>query len=273
MRKFEGILLCTDLDGTLLRSDKTISKKNLEAIEYFKSEGGFFTFMTGRMPFTAFDLCEKVKPNAPFGCINGGGIFDYEKKTYIYKNGINRDAVKLVEYIFDAVPEVGFQVNTFDKIYFPRDNAAMEHFRRDTGYPLCTASLEEITDPLAKIICGDECEERLMHVAKLLSEHPLAKSFDFIRSEKILYEILPKGNSKGALLPILCKHLGIDPRRSVGAGDYENDISLLRAAGVGVAVANATEGAKKAADYITVSNDEDAIAAIISDIENGKIKI
>ena len=51
MKKFEGCLICTDLDGTLFRSDKTVSKENIDAIEYFKSEGGYFTFVTGRMPF------------------------------------------------------------------------------------------------------------------------------------------------------------------------------------------------------------------------------
>ena len=50
MGKFDGILICTDLDGTLYRNDKTVSKENREAIEYFKNEGGYFTFITGRMP-------------------------------------------------------------------------------------------------------------------------------------------------------------------------------------------------------------------------------
>ncbi|MBQ3226919.1 MAG: HAD hydrolase family protein, partial [Clostridia bacterium] len=51
MGKFDGVLICTDLDGTLLKKDKTISEENLKAIEYFKREGGFFTIVTGRMPF------------------------------------------------------------------------------------------------------------------------------------------------------------------------------------------------------------------------------
>ena len=53
MKKFDGILFCTDLDGTLLESDHKISKENIEAIRYFQSEGGLFTFLTGRMPFCA----------------------------------------------------------------------------------------------------------------------------------------------------------------------------------------------------------------------------
>ena len=50
MGKFSGILLCTDLDGTLYRNDKTVSDENLDAIEYFKNKGGLFTFITGRVP-------------------------------------------------------------------------------------------------------------------------------------------------------------------------------------------------------------------------------
>lgn len=50
MKKFEGIMICTDLDGTLLSDQCTISKDNLDAIEYFKANGGKFTFITGRVP-------------------------------------------------------------------------------------------------------------------------------------------------------------------------------------------------------------------------------
>ena len=59
MGKFDGILICTDLDGTILKNDKTISNRNIEAMEYFKKEGGYFTFVTGRMPF--FVSYEKIK--------------------------------------------------------------------------------------------------------------------------------------------------------------------------------------------------------------------
>ena len=82
MGKFDGILICTDLDGTLYNSDResrTISKENLNAIEYFKSEGGYFTIVTGRMPCFSDEAYNAVKPNCPFGCINGGGLYDHRK--------------------------------------------------------------------------------------------------------------------------------------------------------------------------------------------------
>ena len=80
MKTFEGILICTDLDGTLLRNDKSISRENSEAIEYFKANGGRFTFVTGRMPYFSQKAREMINPNAPIGCINGGGVYDYEKE-------------------------------------------------------------------------------------------------------------------------------------------------------------------------------------------------
>ena len=67
MGKFDGMLICTDLDGTLLRNDKTISRENIEAIEYFKQAGGYFTFVTGRMPFFVSYVLSAVNPNAPLG--------------------------------------------------------------------------------------------------------------------------------------------------------------------------------------------------------------
>ena len=79
---FDGILLCTDLDGTLLKNDGSISSENLEAIEYFKREGGAFTFVTGRPHYIAHDICEMIKPNVPFGCLNGGGVYDHINKIF-----------------------------------------------------------------------------------------------------------------------------------------------------------------------------------------------
>lgn len=70
MNLFEGLFICTDLGGTLLNENHIISQNNIDAIEHFKSEGGVFTFITGRMPFFVKDIYNAIKPNAPFGCIN-----------------------------------------------------------------------------------------------------------------------------------------------------------------------------------------------------------
>ena len=273
MKKFDGILICTDLDGTLLRNDKTISKENLDAIEYFKSEGGKFTFITGRMPFFVDKIYKTIRPNAPIGCINGGGIYDCQNRKYLWTQELSHSCLELVEYIDKNVSGIGIQVNAFDKIYFSRENSAMQHFRDVTAVPNLVKYYYDVDEPIAKIVFGDEREESILQVEKLLAGHPRANEFDFIRSERTLYEILPKGISKGSVLPRLADILSLDIKKTVAVGDYNNDISMLKAAGVGIAVDNAGDEVKSAADYVTVDNEHHAIAKIISDIESGLLKI
>ncbi len=269
MNKFKGILICTDLDGTLLKNDKSISRENLDAIEYFKSEGGYFTFITGRMPYFMESICKIIKPNAPIGCINGGGLYDYNKKEYVSAQTLDKSVTELIEFAEKNISDIGIQIYTFERIYFSRENEAMENFRKATGIPNITADYKNMSEPFAKIVFGDESEEKIFALRDLLFAHPRANEFDFIRSERTLYEILPKGINKGSVLPKLCEHLGVSMERTIAVGDYNNDVAMLQSAGIGVAVANACPEAKEAADYITVSNEEHAIAQIISDIENG----
>ncbi len=273
MGKFDGILICTDLDGTLLRNDKSISAENRDAIEYFKREGGYFTFITGRMPYTSRTLYDAINPNAPVGCINGGGIYDFERGEYIWTMLLPDDAKELVAAVYEAVPSAGIQMNAMETIYFCRDNEAMANFRKRTGAPHIVADYTTLDVPVSKVVFGDDDEENILKIAEILNNHPKAVKFDFIRSERTLYEILPKGASKGNLLPRLAAILGVDMAKTIAIGDYNNDVSMIRAAGVGVAVANAVAEAKAAADYITVSNEEHAIAKIIEMIDSGELKL
>ena len=269
MGKFEGMLFCTDLDGTLYRDDKTVSKENLDAIEYFKAEGGLFTFITGRVPATSGHICDCIKPNAPYGCINGAGIFDAEKNEYLYTATLDDAAPELVGYIDREMPDMGIQLNTEKAVYFCKDNAAMVLFRKGTGLPHVTCRYDAAPEPVFKVVFAHEDPQRIETLMRMLAAHPKADRFDFIRSEKWLYEILPKGADKGLLLCKLAQLLGIDRKRTVAVGDYNNDIAMIRAAGIGFAVANAVPEVKAVADYVTVSNNENAIAKIIDGLDRG----
>lgn len=267
MKKFEGILICTDLDGTLLKNDKSISAENSDAIEYFKANGGLFTFVTGRMHFYAADSYHKVKPNAPIGCMNGGCIYDFEAGKHIWKSGIDKEVGKLVDYVDCTFPEVGIQVNTFEKAYFCKDNPAMVWFRKITGLENIQIAHKDIEEPWAKIIFAHHNEEMLLEMLSGLKEHPLAESYDFVHSEKSLMEIMPKGINKGVAIHKFSELLGIDKKNIIAIGDFENDVEMIKEAGVGIAVANACPAAKEVADIVTVSNEEHAIAKIIYSIE------
>ena len=270
---FDGILICTDLDGTLLDSSHRVSEENLKAIRYFENEGGKFTFVTGRPPVCVTEIYKTVRPNAPFGCFNGGGIYDAEHQSYVYTKELRRDVCELIDDALDAIPTMGVQVNTFGPIWFCRENAAMERFRRITGVPKLICELHEIEAPFAKIVFSDLDVANVDRLREFLASHPRAAEFDFVRSERTLYEILPKGANKGSILPHLARHLSVPLSHTVALGDYNNDVEMLRAAGMGIAVSNAVQEAKDAARRITVSNDEHAIARVIDDLERGEIRL
>ena len=270
MGKFDGILICTDLDGTLYRNDKSISRENKEAIEYFKGEGGYFTFVTGRLPYYSTYAYEAVKPNAPFGCINGGGVYDGVRGEYVWTRELSKEALELVEYIDGLFPGIGIQLCCFDKTCFARDNDTTVRFRQITGLPEILCDYRDFHEHIAKVIFCTDDEDELLGIEAALKGHEKADRFDFIRSEKTLFEILPKGTHKGISIRRLAEYLKIDMKRTVAIGDYDNDAAMLRTAGVGIAVSNASPAALAAADYVTVSNEQHAIAQVIYDLESGK---
>ena len=271
MGKFSGILICTDLDGTIFKNDKTISRENVEAMEYFKSEGGYFTFVTGRMPYYVSYARDSIKPNAPIGCANGGGLYDTVKNEYVWKQVLPKNVTELIEHIERNMPGVGIQVSGLYKSYFYKDNEAMIRFRNVSNLENIVCHYNDVTEDFGKIIFSSDINEEIIELEKMLKSHPMAPQFDFIRSEKTLFEILPKGVSKGTSISKLCEHLNIDIKKTIAIGDYNNDIPMFKSAGVGIAVSNACAEAIEAADMVTVSNEESAIAKVIYDIESGEI--
>lgn len=272
MAKFDNMLICTDLDGTLFKNDKTVSEENRQAMEYFKSEGGYFTFVTGRMPSFVDVATEAVRPNAPIGCINGGGLYDTQKNTYVWTLPMPDGVVDLLRTVDEEMPQVGIQVNTFHKVYFNKYNQIMRDFRERNKLPDLHCPYDEVPEAIAKIVFGAEVNE-IGDLERLLRSHPKADNFDFIQSEEYLFEILPKGSGKGRAIENLCNYLNIPKEKTVAIGDFNNDIAMFRAAKVGIAVENACPEALAEADFVTVSNENHAIAKVIADLENGKFGI
>ena len=268
---FDGVLICTDLDGTLYKNDKTISRENREAIEYFKREGGSFTFITGRMPYYAEDAYRAVSPNVPFGCVNGGGVYDGEAGRYVWTCKMPDGVEALIAAVDERLENVGIQICGFDKTYFAKDNSTTEWFRQITGVAHRVCDYRTFDEPIAKIIFCSEHEAELQAVEAILRAHPAAERFDFVRSERSLFEILPKGVHKGMALRKLTEYLKLDAKKTIAIGDYDNDVGMFLEAGVGIAVANACPAALQAADLVTVSNEEHAVARVIRDLANKTI--
>ncbi|MGN0106470.1 MAG: Cof-type HAD-IIB family hydrolase [Hominilimicola sp.] len=272
MGKFDGILLCTDLDDTLLTTDKRVSEENSRAIEYFKSEGGLFTFVTGRVPMGARLMLEYVHPNAPMVCFNGAAIYDFKDDKMLWSRSLDDKAIEVVEYIDNLFDFVGIEVCTDDKIYFCRVNRVLEEHQTLERLPDNFLDYHDIPETWKKVLFMAESDE-LGLIKDAIASSPFADKYTFVQSSPWYYELLPKNASKGEGLMHLADLLSIDRSRTIGVGDNENDLTMIKMAGKGIAVSNAIDAVKQAADYITVDNNSNAIAAVIKAIENGEIAL
>ncbi len=271
-KKFEKLLICTDLDGTLLNDEREVSRENLAAIEYFKSEGGCFTFVTGRQRVILKEIYATVQPNVPFGCFNGAGLFDAVKNEFISLVTLPDPAAEIVDYVAMHFPQVGIQLNTENAMYYQQDCNVTVGFRERTNTPYQYGDFRTVSEPVVKVVFASEDGDCLDRLSEEVMKHPKATQVDLIRSEYIFSDLMPKNISKGGALQALVDYLKIDIQNTLAIGDYDNDISMIKRAGIGVAVANAAESAKAAADLITVSNNEHAIAKVIDDIDKGRIR-
>ena len=271
--KFKGILFCTDLDGTLLRNDKTVSEENKRAIDYFVSEGGLFTSVTGRMPHYSRKTYDSIRANAPFGCSNGSSIYDFKAEKYLWTRELDRGISTFAREVIGDTPGIGFTIHTFYNSYFVSDNAATDDFRGYNSLPHLKAGFDTLDEPIAKAMFHVTNEEDMQKITEAALSHPLADKFTILSSRAALLEILPKDTDKSVALLKLCELFGIDRRKTIAAGDYDNDVNIIKTAELGIAVSNACKEAKEAAKHITVSNEEHAIAKIIYDLDSGRLKI
>ena len=269
MGKFDGVLLVTDLDSTLLNRCRRISEGNRRAIEYFEREGGLFTYVTGRTPFGTKVILDQMTPRIPFGCLNGGGIYDANANQYVWRADLDPQAEELIDFVRERFPEVGIELCGFDAAWVLRRNHIVDEHMALEGLRFADATFGEVKDlGIAKVLLMTEAD-RIEELAEALSSHPLSSEFAFVQSAEQYYEILPRGASKGALLLRLAEMLGISRGKTVAIGDNHNDVSMIQAAKLGAAVANATSPAKSAADLVLdVTNEQDAIAHLIAHLEN-----
>ena len=267
MAKFDGLLLCTDLDDTLLTDDKRVSEENIAALQYFMENGGLFTFATGRVPEGARLMLQYIVPNAPMVCFNGGAIYDYASEKFIWQAELNDRAEGAIAYVEKNFPPAGIEVCTDSQVYFCRTNRIVEEHKRMENFPDNDRDYHDIHETWRKVMFMVE-EKDIEPLKNVIAESPYANDFTYMRSSPWYYELLPKGATKGAGMLRLAKFLGIRPENTIGMGDNENDLSLVQDAGLGIAVANAADCIKKAATMLTVDNNSHAVSAGVKYLES-----
>jgi Cof subfamily protein (haloacid dehalogenase superfamily) len=263
MKNYSKIMLLSDMDGTLLNSEGKVSKENQEAVDLFIAQGGKFGIATGRSQLNSVLFLDKIKINIPCILYNGGGLYDFDTEDFIALYELPKfKLARFLEFCLREYREIVIQIYCPKMCYFVSPELSADAEIVALHQPCEFTQINEIIEkPWIKILLSGNTEQ-LKALNNRRKDFDLAEDMNWVFSSEIYLEYLPYGVNKGSALSKLREYMG--PEYKIYAvGDYNNDIEMLEAADVGIAMQNAIPSLKEIADVITVSNDESAIADII----------
>ncbi|SFU42830.1 Cof-type HAD-IIB family hydrolase [Butyrivibrio sp. INlla21] len=257
-----------DLDGTLLTSSKQVSEKTMEALKKFTDAGNHFCINTGRAIDSAKAVASDLGLNfkGSFLCgSDGTEIFDVDKGEYVYKVGV---PLELIRPIFDLAKKYDVHIHAYTETHLVslNDGECMKYYRRVIKTPLIITDdiLKEVKTPPSKLLSVElhdhDKQERFREALHKMTGDVLTTLY----SNPYYLEIFPAEAGKGSVVKRLSDYLEIPIENTYAAGDEENDISMLQAAGCGIAMINGKDNVKACADVITKEdNDHDGLAEYI----------
>jgi Cof subfamily protein (haloacid dehalogenase superfamily) len=263
-------LIATDLDGTLLRDDKSVSDRAIAALAAAEDAGIEVFFVTGRPARWMDVVSEHVHGHGLAICANGAAVVDLHAGGKVLEvRALERSiALDVVRTLRDAAPGTSFAVELTTGIHYEPDYPP---FHLDPGATVATA--EKLLD--------EDHPDAGAPVIKLLAHHPeltpdgfltLARTAagelaSFTRSSPTaLLEVSGLGVSKASTLALCCAQRGISADEVVAFGDMPNDVEMLTWAGTSYAMGNAHPDVIAAASGRTVANNEDGVAVVIEQI-------
>ena len=259
-------LLVLDLDGTLTNSQKNITEHTLQALINAQEQGVKIVLASGRPTYGVAPLADKIQLGKYEGYIlsyNGGEIIDWKTREIMYKNLLDAE---IIPYLYQCAKDNGFAIVTYDGKYVLTENPDDPYVQKEALLNVMqikkvTNFLAAIKHPLAKCLIVGE-PERLAELEKEMYNHLHGKMGVF-RSEPYFLELVPLGIDKAQSLSVLLDKINIKQEEIIAIGDGFNDLSMIKYAGLGVAMANAQPVVKENADFVTLSNDEDGVAYVM----------
>lgn len=252
-------LLLFDLDGTLLRSDKTISQTTLRALQKCRDKGKLIGVSTSRGEQNALSFIEKLQPDVLIA--SGGALVKYHG-AYIYKAEFSGEETKRMIAIARAVcgSECEITIDTIDAHYwnYRIDPKQYDHSWGDSLYT-DFINFEKNSLKMCVEIFEDSQARKLQ---ELLNE------CDCVRfSDGYWYKFTKKTATKERAIMEVCSSCGVKVEEIIAFGDDYADIGMLELCGKGIAMGNAIDAVKEKADCIIGSNDEDGIAEFLAAIQ------
>lgn len=273
---FGNVIFMTDLDGTLLTDDKRILDKDMAAIERFRRGGGMFTAATGRgyamARRVAVEQLELDKYDMPAVLFNGAGVYDFNKDKFLWRcevGGFAREYIREIVERFRKKHDVGLlglEVLCEHEVYVPLVNDTERmHLDMESVSPKFVMSDDIPEDGWLKFLFAAEPD--VLDEVERIARCGDFSDVQWVRSQPIFFEGLPKGVDKSRGFEELIKLLGAEKRFSAAAGDYLNDEAMIVKADLGAAVGSAHPDVKTAADIVVCDNNSGAISEIIDYIE------
>lgn len=255
MGKYDGYLICSDFDGTLAK-ERIISPENRAAIREFTEGGGLFTIASGRSPDFLKENAGDIGVNAPLLAINGSAIADPVSGEVLRRVLMDDGALTATCTLSRMLPGL----NALDIVYREGCFTSRRLFAGKDMTPreILSCTGKEIYKILL-MFDTPECALASVRAADRL----FGNRYIFQRSWQHGIEMLPLDGGKGNAVKAVRELCGEKVKCVIGVGDYENDIPLVKAADIGIAVANAIDAVKEAADRVTESDCVTAIAEII----------
>jgi Cof subfamily protein (haloacid dehalogenase superfamily) len=256
-------LVATDLDGTLLRPDETVSERTRRAVAAARDAGITVVLVSGRPARSIGWLAERVGVGGIAICANGAVVWDLDHGTMLDYSPMAADlAARLVHDLREAIPGALFAVELERE--FGREAGWGDGLRPAPPEALEADALELITGPVTKLLVRHPTlpfEEVAERARQAIGDDAVA-TWAGLR----LVEISAAGVTKASALERLCRRLGVAASEVVAVGDMDNDLAMLAWAGTAVAVANATQEVLDAADEVTAANTDDGVALLLERI-------
>lgn len=258
----------TDLDGTLLNAQKRITKATKDALDCWNQAGNRLVLCSGRAIESIKDVKETLDLNYPGMFLigyNGGEIYDCDAGKTLLRTALT---LQQTADIVKTAKESGIHCHTYTDTHIvcAREDEELRYYKKTIHTPvlLCEDIISALEQPPCKCIAIELHDpERLEQLKNALASH-FGEALSLVYSNDNYLEIFPAGSGKGAALAKLCGLLSIPLSETLAAGDAANDISMLQAAGCGIAMLNARDEVKEAADIITkTDNNHDGLAEIL----------
>ncbi|MFB6394020.1 HAD family hydrolase [Polymorphospora lycopeni] len=258
-------LIATDLDGTLLRADRTVSARTAATLERMSAAGTHVVAVTGRPVRWLAGVFEQLKAPLPAVCANGAVVYDPVGDEILRADPLAPDLLAEVARRLRAeIPDVMFAVEIEDGRRMLHE-AAWPTLWEDGDPSIRLVDLPDdlLTAPAVKLLARATAHQDPDAFVRLVAGALAGVAEATHSSRSGLVEISAAGVTKAAGLAWLCTRYGVTADEVVAFGDMPNDVPMLTWAGTAVAVANAHPAVREIADRVTLSHEEDGVAAYL----------